>query len=231
MLEKLKLEVLQANLGLVKHGLVLFTWGNVSGNDRTSGLIVIKPSGVSYRDMTERDMVVVDLEGKVVEGELRPSSDTPTHIELYKAFPAVGGVTHTHSTFATSWAQAGRDIPFYGTTHADYFYGDIPCARSLTQEEIGGEYERNTGLVIVERFKKDSLKPLEVPGVLVRSHGVFAFGKDADASVYNATVIEEVAKMAFLTEQLNPEVPRADKFMMEKHYLRKHGKNAYYGQK
>lgn len=230
MLEDLKEKVLQANLDLVRHNLVLFTWGNVSGIDRNSGLIVIKPSGVSYDKMTAEDMVVVGLDGKVVEGKLRPSSDTPTHIEFYKAFPEVGGVTHTHSTFATAWAQAGRDIPFYGTTHADYFYGDIPCARSLTKEEIEGEYEKNTGLVIVERFRKDNIKPLEVPGVLIRSHGVFAFGKDADASVYNATVLEEVAKMAYLTETINPNVPRADAFMMEKHYKRKHGKNAYYGQ-
>ena len=230
MLKKLKEKVLRANLDLVKHRLVLFTWGNVSQIDRESGLIVIKPSGVSYDDMTADDMVVVDLNGKVVDGDLRPSSDTPTHIEFYKAFPDVGGVTHTHSTFATAWAQAGRDIPFYGTTHADYFYGDIPCARSLTQEEIEGEYEKNTGLVIIERFRKDNLKPLEVPGVLIKSHGVFSFGKDADGSVYNATVIEEVAKMAFITEQVNPQVQRADKFMMDKHYLRKHGKNAYYGQ-
>lgn len=230
MLEDLKKKVLKANLDLVKNKLVLFTWGNVSAIDRESGFIVIKPSGVSYDDMTEKDMVVVDMDGKVVDGNLRPSSDTPSHIEFYKAFPEVGGVTHTHSTFATSWAQAGRDIPFYGTTHADYFYGDIPCARSLTKEEIEGEYEKNTGLVIIERFKKDNLKPLEVPGVLVKSHGVFTFGKDADASVYNATVIEEVAKMAFITESVNPKVQRADKFMMDKHYLRKHGKNAYYGQ-
>ena len=217
MLEDLKKKVLKANLDLVKNKLVLFTWGNVSAFDRESGLLVIKPSGVSYDDMTEKDMVVVDLNGKVVDGNLRPSSDTPTHIEFYKAFPDVGGVTHTHSTFATSWAQAGRDIPFYGTTHADYFYGDIPCARSLTKEEIEGEYEKNTGLVIIERFQKDNLKPLEVPGVLVKSHGVFAFGKDAE-------------KMAFITESVNPKVQRADKFMMDKHYLRKHGKNAYYGQ-
>lgn len=230
MLEDLKKKVLKANLDLVKNKLVLFTWGNVSAIDRESGFIVIKPSGVSYDDMTEKDMVVVDMDGKVVDGNLRPSSDTPSHIEFYKAFPEVGGVTHTHSTFATSWAQAGRDIPFYGTTHADYFYGDIPCARSLTKEEIEGEYEKNTGLVIIERFKKDNLKPLAVPGVLVKSHGVFTFGKDADASVYNATVIEEVAKMAFITESVNPKVQRADKFMMDKHYLRKHGKNAYYGQ-
>ncbi len=231
MLEELKQKVLQANLDLVKHRLVLFTWGNVSEIDRKTGLIVIKPSGVSYDGMKAEDMVVVDLDGKVVEGSLRPSSDTPTHIELYKAFPKIGGVTHTHSTYATAWAQAGRDIPFYGTTHADYFYGDIPCARSLTQAEIEGEYEKNTGLVIIERFKTDDLDPLAVPGVLVKSHGVFAFGKDGDNSVYNATVIEEVAKMAALTEQINPGIVRADRFMMDKHYLRKHGKNAYYGQK
>ncbi len=231
MLEALKGKVLKANLDLVKYHLVLFTWGNVSEIDRESGLIVIKPSGVSYDEMTAEDMVVVDLNGKVVEGKLRPSSDTPTHIEFYKAFPNVGGVTHTHSTFATAWAQAGRAIPFYGTTHADYFYGDIPCARSLTQVEIEGEYEKNTGLAIIEKFREDNLNPLEVPGVLIKSHGVFAFGKDGDASVYNATVIEEVAKMATITEAVNPNVRRADKFMMDKHYLRKHGKNAYYGQK
>ncbi len=231
MLEALKEKVLRANLDLVKNHLVLFTWGNVSEIDRASGLIVIKPSGVEYDKMTAEDMVVVDLNGKVVEGELRPSSDTPTHIEFYKAFPNVGGVTHTHSTYATAWAQAGRSIPFYGTTHADYFYGDIPCARSLTKEEIEGEYEKNTGLAIIEKFREDNLDPLEVPGVLIKSHGVFAFGKDGDASVYNATVIEEVAKMATITEQVNPTVVRADKFMMDKHYLRKHGKHAYYGQK
>ncbi len=231
MLEELKQKVLQANLQLVKNKLVLFTWGNVSEIDRESGLFVIKPSGVSYDDMKAEDMVVMDLNGKVVEGDLRPSSDTPTHIEFYKAFKNIGGVTHTHSTFATAWAQAGRSIPFYGTTHADYFYGDIPCARSLTQEEIEGEYEKNTGLAIIEKFRGDNLDPMAVPGVLIKSHGVFAFGKDGDNSVYNATVIEEVAKMAFITEQLNPDVSRADQFMMEKHYQRKHGKNAYYGQK
>ncbi len=231
MLEELKEKVLKANLDLVKHHLVLFTWGNVSEIDRRSGLVVIKPSGVDYDGMKAEDMVVVDLNGNVVEGDLRPSSDTPTHLEFYKAFPEVGGVTHTHSTYATAWAQAGRAIPFYGTTHADYFYGDIPCARSLTKEEIEGEYEKNTGLAIIEKFKGDKIKPLEVPGVLIKSHGVFAFGKNADASVYNATVIEEVAKMATITEQVNPGVVRADRFMMEKHYQRKHGKNAYYGQK
>ena len=214
MLEALKEKVLKANLDLVKHKLVLFTWGNVSEIDRESGLIVIKPSGVEYDEMKAEDMVVVDLNGKVVEGDLRPSSDTPTHIEFYKAFPDVGGVTHTHSTFATAWAQAGRSIPFYGTTHADYFYGDIP----------EGEYEKNTGLAIIEKFRNSSLKPLEVPGVLIKSHGVFAFGKDADNSVYNATVLEEVAKMAFITEAVNPHAERADQFMMDKHYLRKHEK-------
>ena len=230
MLESLKEKVLQANLDLVKHKLVLFTWGNVSEFDRETGCLVIKPSGVSYETMTAEDMVVVDLNGKAVEGKLRPSSDTPTHIEFYKAFPTVGGVTHTHSTYATAWAQAGRDIPFYGTTHADYFYGDIPCARSLTQEEIEGEYEKNTGLAIIERFQRDNIDPKAVPGVLIKSHGVFAFGKDGAESVYHAAVIEEVAKMATLTETINPNVKRADQIMMDKHYLRKHGKNAYYGQ-
>lgn len=230
MLENLKEKVLKANLQLVENGLVLFTWGNVSERDKESGLIVIKPSGVSYADMTAEDMVVIDINGNIVEGNLRPSSDTPTHLEMYKAYPEILGVTHTHSTFATSWAQSGRDIPFYGTTHADYFYGDIPCARALTKEEVEGEYEKNTGLVIIERFKGDGLNPLEVPGVLVKSHGVFAFGKTASDSVHNATVIEEVAKMAFITEQVNPDVKKAQKYMLDKHYLRKHGKNAYYGQ-
>lgn len=229
MLEHLKEKVCKANLDLVKNGLVLFTWGNVSEIDRGAGYIVIKPSGVSYEHMKPEDMVVVDIEGNVVDGKLRPSSDTPTHIELYKAFPNLGGITHTHSTYATAWAQAGRDIPFYGTTHADYFYGDIPCARSLTQAEVDGDYEKNTGLVIIEKFK--GLNPLEVPGVLVKSHGVFAFGKDGAQSVYHATVLEEVAKMAAITETVNNKVARADKFLLEKHYQRKHGKNAYYGQK
>ena len=231
MLELLKQKVLKANLDLIENDLVLFTWGNVSEIDRETGYIVIKPSGVAYADMKRDDMVVIDMDGNVVEGKYRPSSDTPTHIELYKAFPNVGGVTHTHSAYATAWAQAGRDIPFYGTTHADYFYGDIPCARSLAKAEIEGEYEKNTGLVIVERFTRDKIDPMEVPGVLVKSHGVFAFGKDGAESVYHATVLEEVAKMAAITESINPRVARADKFMLEKHYKRKHGKNAYYGQK
>ena len=231
MLEELKARVLRANLELVEHGLVLFTWGNVSAFEKKRGYVVIKPSGVPYEKLTAEDMVVVDLMGNVVEGRLRPSSDTPTHIEFYKAFPELGGVTHTHSTYATAWAQAGRSIPFYGTTHADYFYGDIPCARVLTHEEIAGDYEKNTGLAAIEKFREGGLDPLAVPGVLARSHGVFAFGKDAEESVYHATVIEEVAKMAYLTEQLNPTVVRADRAILDKHYLRKHGKNAYYGQK
>ena len=230
MLENLKEKVLKANLQLVENGLVLFTWGNVSERDKESGLIVIKPSGVSYADMTAEDMVVIDINGNIVEGNLRPSSDTPTHLEMYKAYPEILGVTHTHSTFATSWAQSGRDIPFYGTTHAEYFYGDIPCARALTKEEVEGEYEKNTGLVIIERFKGDGLNPLEVPGVLVKSHGVFAFGKTASDSVHNATVIEEVAKMNLQTLALNPNKQMISQYILDKHYYRKHGKNAYYGQ-
>ena len=228
MLEAMKERVLKANLDLVRHGLVLFTWGNVSEIDRESGLVVIKPSGVDYEVMKPEDMVVVDLDGKVVEGKYRPSSDTPTHLELYRAFPALGGITHTHSTYATAWAQAGRDIPFYGTTHADYFCGDIPCTRALTKAEVEGEYEKNTGLVIVERFR--GLDPVKVPAVLVRNHGAFAFGRDAAQSVYHATVLEEVAKMAVLTEKIDPKAARAEEYILEKHYLRKHGTNAYYGQ-
>ena len=225
----MKKRVLEANLDLVRHGLVLFTWGNVSEIDRESGLVVIKPSGVAYEEMKADDMVVVDPDGNVIEGKYRPSSDTPTHLELYRAFPALGGVTHTHSTYATAWAQAGRDIPFYGTTHADYFCGDIPCTRALTKEEVEGEYEKNTGLVIVERFRGSD--PVKVPAVLVRNHGAFAFGRDAAQSVYHATVLEEVAKMAVLTEKIAPGAARAEEYILEKHYLRKHGKNAYYGQK
>lgn len=231
MLEELKEKVLRANRALVKYGLVIFTWGNVSAFDRRSGLLVIKPSGVAYADMEAGDMVVVDLSGKVAEGKLKPSSDTPTHIELYKAFKDIGGVTHTHSTYATAWAQAGRDIPCYGTTHADYFYGAVPCARGLTKEEVEKDYEKNTGLVIAERFKNTD--PLSVPAVLVKSHAPFTWGKDADEAVHNSAVCERVAETAFLTERLKQDgqsAKPADKYLLDKHYFRKHGKNAYYGQ-
>ena len=227
MLEQLKEKVLKANLDLVKNGLVLFTWGNVSAIDRQSGLVVIKPSGVSYDGMTAEDMVVVDLEGKVVEGKYRPSSDTPTHIELYRAHPEIGGVVHTHSTFATGFAQACRAITAYGTTHADYFYGDIPCTRSLRPDEMD-EYERNTGRVINETFEDKDV--VAVPACLVANHGVFAWGKDAAEAVYHATVVEEVAKMAFITEHLAKKPERLPAHVADKHYFRKHGKNAHYGQ-
>jgi len=227
MLETLKKDVLEANLALVKHALVIFTWGNVSGIDRMKGLMVIKPSGVSYDNMTADDMVVVDMDGNIVEGKLKPSSDTPTHLVLYQNFKDIGGVVHTHSEWATSWAQAGRAIPAYGTTHADYFYGEIPCARKLSQKEIQEAYEKNTGIVIVERFK--GLDPNAIPGVLVNGHAPFSWGKDPDEAVHNAVVMEEVAKMAFRTEVLGNRSP-VDKYLLDKHYLRKHGKNAYYGQ-
>ena len=228
MLEKLKEEVLKANLLLPKHDLVTFTWGNVSAIDRQSGLIVIKPSGVEYDEMTAADMVVVDLNGKVVEGRLRPSSDTPTHIELYKAFPDIGGVVHTHSRWATSFAQAGSQISPMGTTHADYFYGPIPCTRSLTDEEIQGQYEKNTGLVIIETFK--GIDPNAVPGVLVRNHGPFAWGTSAANAVHNAVVMEEVAFMNYHAITLKSDAPCVSQTLLDKHYYRKHGKNAYYGQ-
>jgi len=227
MLEKLKEEVFQANLDLVKHGLVIFTWGNVSGIDREKGLVVIKPSGVSYEKMKPKDMVVLNLYGQVVEGNLKPSSDTPTHLVLYRQFENIGGVVHTHSEWATSWAQAGKGIPAVGTTHADYFYGEIPCTRKMTKEEIEGEYELETGKVIVDRF--NGLDADSVPGVLVNNHGPFSWGKDANDAVHNAVVMEEVAKMTFRTFQLNPETTM-DKVLLDKHFLRKHGKNAYYGQ-
>ncbi len=228
MLEELKERVLEANLLLPKHGLVTFTWGNVSEIDRASGLVAIKPSGVEYERMKAEDIVIMDLEGKVVEGKLRPSSDAPTHIELYKAFPEVGGIVHTHSEWATSWAQTGLAIPCYGTTHADYFYGSIPCARALTDEEINGEYEKNTGLVIIETFR--DLDPVAVPGVLCKNHGPFAWGKDAHEAVHNAVVLEEVAKMAVHTRDILPDADEAPQALKDKHYFRKHGKDAYYGQ-
>ena len=230
MLEKLKQEVLEANLLLPKYNLVTFTWGNVSGIDREQGLVVIKPSGVDYNGMTPEDMVVVDLDGKRVEGKWKPSSDTATHVEIYKAFPALGGVIHTHSSYATSWAQAGRSIPCYGTTHADYFYGDIPCVRCLTKEEIAEGYERNTGVLIVNEFIRLGLDPVAVPGCLCKNHGPFAWGKDPHDAVHNAVVMEECAKMAYRCELINPEVKPAPQELQDKHYLRKHGKNAYYGQ-
>lgn len=231
MLTELKEAVLQANLDLPKYGLVTFTWGNVSGIDRETGLVVIKPSGVSYETMCLDDMVVVDLDGNVVEGSLKPSSDTPTHLELYRAFGDIGGIVHTHSRNATSWAQAGRDIPAYGTTHADYFYGDVPCTRTLTREEIEGAYEDNTGRVIIETFSERDLEALEMPGVIVHSHGPFSWGKDAAEAVHNAVVLEEVAMMALRTEQIRPGMRGMQQELLDKHYLRKHGKNAYYGQK
>ena len=228
MLEKLKQEVFQANLDLVKYGLVIFTWGNVSGIDREKGLVVIKPSGVSYDNMTADDMVVVDLDGKIVEGKYKPSSDTPTHLVLYKKFPTIGGVVHTHSEWATSWAQAGLSIPALGTTHADYFYGPIPCTRKLTQKEIETKYEEETGNVIVETFK--GIDPMAVPAVIINGHGPFSWGKDAHNAVHNAVVLEEVAKMAHHTLTLNS-VKGIDQYLLDKHYHRKHGPGAYYGQK
>ena len=230
MLEKLKEEVYKANMDLPKYGLVTFTWGNVSGIDRESGLFVIKPSGVDYDLLTPDDMVVMDLEGNKIEGRYKPSSDTPTHLELYKKYPEIGGVVHTHSPEATSWAQAGRSIPLYGTTHADYFSGEIPCARILTPEEINGEYERNTGLVIIETFEERGMNPMHTPGVLCTNHGPFTWGKDAAEAVHNAVVLEEVAKMATRTELINPKVKPAPDSIRDKHFFRKHGANAYYGQ-
>lgn len=229
MLEKLKDQVLEANLLLPQYGLVTFTWGNVSAIDRENGCVVIKPSGVAYDNMTAADMVVVDMEGHVVEGHLRPSSDLPTHLMLYKTFPDIGGVVHTHSRWATIWAQAGRGIPAYGTTQGDYFYGEIPCTRSLTPNEIHSDYEHNTGVVIAERFA--GLNGTSVPAVLVKNHGPFTWGSDAAEAVHNAVVLEEVAMMALYTEQLNTAVTPMSQELLDKHYLRKHGENAYYGQK
>ncbi|NLM09537.1 MAG: L-ribulose-5-phosphate 4-epimerase [Clostridiaceae bacterium] len=228
MLDKLKEQVLQANLALPEHGLVTFTWGNVSGIDREKGLVVIKPSGVPYPSLRKEHLVVVDLDGNKVEGDLKPSSDTPTHLVLYKAFKDIGGVVHTHSSWATSFAQAGRDIPAFGTTHADYFYGEIPCTRKMTPEEINGAYEEETGNVIVETFVGKN--PMDIPGVLVNMHGPFSWGKDPMEAVHNAVVLEEVSKMAFNTIMLNSDIGPMDIELLNKHFLRKHGANAYYGQ-
>lgn len=231
MLQKLKEQVLEANLGLPKHGLVTFTWGNVSGIDRDSGLVVIKPSGVDYKKLTIEDLVVVDLEGNVVEGKLKPSSDTSTHLVLYKQFEDIGGIVHTHSSWATVWSQATRDLPAFGTTQADTFYGSVPCTRRLTEQEIKGDYELETGNVIVETFNERGINPNEVPAVLVYSHGPFAWGKDAKDALHNAVVLEEVCKMGYHTLNLNPATTSMDQKLLDKHYLRKHGAFAYYGQK
>lgn len=230
MLEKLKEEVLEANLLLPKYNLVTFTWGNVSAIDREKGLVVIKPSGVEYETMKADDMVVCDLEGKIVEGHYKPSSDLMTHLEFYRCFPNIGGVVHTHSSYATSWAQAGKDITAFGTTHGDYFYGDIPCTRLMTKEEIGGDYELNTGKVIVEELQRRGIDPDQIPGVLVHSHGPFTWGTDAHNAVHNSVVLEELAKMAMNTIMINPQAERMQQELLDKHYLRKHGKGAYYGQ-
>lgn len=230
MLEELKKEVYIANMELPKRGLVTYTWGNVSGIDRASGLFVIKPSGVDYDKLQPEDMVVMDLEGNKVEGKYKPSSDTATHLELYKKYPDIGGVVHTHSTEAVAWAQAGKDIPLFGTTHADYFLGAIPCTRNLTPEEIDEAYERNTGLVIIETFENRGINPVYTPGVLCKNHGPFTWGKDAHEAVHNAVVLEEVAKMARFTIQINPSVEPAPDCIKDKHFYRKHGANAYYGQ-
>lgn len=230
MLEQLKREVYEANMLLPAYRLITFTWGNVSGYDPESRLFVIKPSGVEYDRLSPDDMVVVDLNGKKVEGKLNPSSDTATHAVLYNRFPGIGGVVHTHSSWATSWAQAGRGIPCYGTTHADYFYGEIPCIRNLTAEEIEEAYEKNTGVVLADAFNLLGKDPLAVPGALCKNHGVFTWGKNAHEAVHNAVVVEEVAKMAARTEMLNPHVKEAPQAMQDKHYFRKHGANAYYGQ-
>lgn len=230
MVEELKKRVYRENLKLVKYGLVVLTWGNVSGVDRDKGLMVIKPSGVPYSELKAEDMVVVDLiDGRVVEGKRRPSSDTATHLYLYRAFPELRGIVHTHSINATAWAQAGEEIPVYGTTHADAFYGDIPCTRALTEEEIRSAYELNTGKVIEERFKDRDYKA--VPGVLVKKHGPFTWGETAEKAVENAVTLEAIAEMAIKTRFISPNAERAEQFLLDKHYFRKHGKNAYYGQK
>jgi len=229
MYSELKQRVFKANLELVKHGLVIFTWGNVSEIDRKSGMIAIKPSGLSYNTMTWQDMVLVDLEGTVVDSKWKPSSDTPTHLILYKEFGSIGGVVHTHSEWATSWAQMGLPIPALGTTHADYFYGEIPCTRKLTESEVKNNYELETGKVIIETFREQNIDPLAVPAVLIDGHGPFSWGKNANDAVHNAVVLEQVAKMAHHSLTMN-KISGIDQFLLDKHYLRKHGKNAYYGQ-
>lgn len=231
MLEQLKEQVYEANLELPKQGLVKFTWGNVSAVDRTSRLFVIKPSGVSYETMKPGDMVVVDFDGNVVEGELRPSSDTATHAVLYKHYEEIGGIVHTHSTWATAWAQAGHDLSVMGTTHADTFYGAVPCTRFLTQEEVDRGYEAETGRLIIETFEQRGLDIMAVPGVLLKGHAPFTWGKDANSAVVNTVILEEVAKMNLLAQQLNPSAENLPQYILDKHYLRKHGKDAYYGQK
>lgn len=231
MLEELKKKVYRANMALVEHGLVIFTWGNVSGIDREKGLVVIKPSGVDYDVMKWEDMVVVDLAtGNVVEGDLRPSSDTPTHLAIYRAWPETGGVVHTHSTYATAWAQAGIDLPNIGTTHADYFHNTIPCTPDMTEAEVKGDYELETGNVIINTFESRDINPMHTPGVLVKNHGPFSWGKTPDEAVHNAVVMEQVAKMAFVAYQVNPALTM-NPLLVEKHFSRKHGPNAYYGQK
>ncbi len=232
MLEALKQKVYEANMELPRRGLVTYTWGNVSGIDREKGLFVIKPSGVEYEELKPEDLVVVDLKGNKVEGDLNPSSDTLTHMVLYNAFPQIGGIVHTHSPYAVALAQAGQDIPCYGTTHADYFYGPVPCARNLTPEEIEEAYEKNTGITIIETFKERGIDPMHVPGVLCKNHGPFTWGKDAAGAVYNAVVLEEISKMNLMTEILNPNGDNTTpQSMQDKHFMRKHGPNAYYGQK
>lgn len=231
MLKQLKKEVYEANMLLPQYGLVTFTWGNVSGIDRERKLFVIKPSGVDYQKLTPEDMVVMDLDGNQVEGKLNPSSDTKTHLVLYNRFPKIGGIVHTHSAWAASWAQAGRNIPCYGTTHADYIYGDVPCVRNLTKAELDEDYERNTGILIADHFEQLNLDYEAVPCVLCKNHGPFAWGKDAGEAVHNAVVLEEVAKIAARSEMINREVKEAPQELQDKHYLRKHGPNAYYGQK
>ncbi|UYI50246.1 L-ribulose-5-phosphate 4-epimerase [Vibrio natriegens] len=228
-MKTLRHQVWQANMDLQRHNLVTFTWGNVSGIDRESGLVVIKPSGVEYSELSAENMVVVDLQGEIIEGNLKPSSDTATHLELYRQFPSIGGIVHTHSSYATSWAQAGAAIPAFGTTHADYFYCHIPCARALTQQEIESDYELNTGKVIVETI--GATDPMAIPGILVREHAPFTWGTDPHNAVHNAVVVEEVAKMAFRTLSINPSTLPIPQTLLDKHYLRKHGKDAYYGQK